>query len=384
MPCDFDRFIERRGTDSVKWHHCQDDVLPMWVADMDFRSPEPVIRALHERVEHGVFGYPTPPPELFEVIVERLERLYGWKVSPDALYFLPGVVTGLNLACHAFGSPGEGALIQTPVYGPFLYAPSHAGLICEQMPLTRQTDGYYTVDWDIFERSITPRTRLFLLCSPHNPVGRVFTRQELTRMAEICQAHDLLICSDEIHGDLVFRGHPQIPIASLSPEIEARTVTLIAPSKTFNIAGLHCSIAIIPNPDLRRRFTSATKGLVPGISLLSYVAGLAAYRDGGPWLQELLCYLEANRDLLVERVAHELPGVQMATPEGTYLAWLDCRQANLGERPSQFFLQQARVLLSDGTGYGPGGEGFVRFNFGCPRSMLTEALDRMAEALRNR
>jgi cystathionine beta-lyase len=381
MDCNFDRYIDRRGTECAKWQRYGDGVLPLWVADMDFASPEPVIRALRERVEHGVFGYPAEPPELRDVIVERMRRLYGWQVSPEWLVFLPGVVTGFNLACQALAEPGDGVLIQTPVYGPIIRAAEYARLSCDEMVLTLESDGRYTVDFERMEAAITPRTRLFLLCNPHNPVGRVFTRDELAHMAEICARHDLVICSDEIHCELLFSGSRHLPIATLSPEIEARTITLMAPSKTFNIAGLHCSVAIVPDDSLRRRMQSARRGLVGGVTIMGYTAALAAYREGQPWLDALLCYLEDNRNLVVDYVNKHLPGIRMACPEGTYLAWLDCRQAAIEGNAHEFFVREARVALNDGREFGRPGEGFVRLNFGCCRDMLVEALERMRGAL---
>ena len=384
MDCEFDTYIERRGTESEKWRHYGPDVLPLWVADMDFRAPEPVIRSLRERIEHGILGYPHEPPELRPVILERLERLYGWRVAPEALVFLPGVIRGFNLACQAFGRPGDGILVQTPVYPPMLDAPGCADMTRDEMELTRGADGRYTVDFDLMERTITPRTRVFLLCNPHNPVGRVFTREELAQMAEICLRHNVVICSDEIHCELLAQGHPHIPIATLSPEVAAQTITLMAPSKTFNIAGLHVSVAIIEDADLRDRFCAARRGLIPSLDVLGYVAGLAAYRDGQTWLDELLLYLEANRDLVYDEVQAHMPGITMSKPEGTYLAWLDCRAAQLPGTPHKFFLEQARVALNEGANFGRGGEGFVRLNFGCCRSLLRQALEQMKEALPRR
>lgn len=309
MTCDLDQPIDRRHTDSVKWSCYDQDVLPMWVADMDFCSPEPVVRALRERVAHGVFGYGTAPSELYEVVTERLLRLYNWHVSPEALIFLPGVVTGFNLTCRAVASPGEGVLVQTPVYYPILYAPANAGLACDEMELTRRPDGRYVIDFDLFEETITAQTRLFILCNPHNPVGRVFRRKELERMAELCLRHDMIICSDEIHCDLVFQSRQHLPIASLAPEIAERTITLMAPSKTYNIAGLKCSVAVVQNAELREKLNAAKKGLVPGVSVMGYTAALAAYLDGQTWLDEVLRYLEANRDfaLAVCRTGNNVP-----------------------------------------------------------------------------
>ena len=382
MPYDFDRVIDRRQTESNKWHRYAPDVLPLWVADMDFPSPEPVIRALRERVEHGFFGYGVEQPEFYEVITDRIRKRYGWRVAPEAIVHLPGVIPGFNLACRAFATPGDGLLLQTPVYPPILRAPANCGLTREEAELVRPADGRYVIDFDVFTSAIRERTRLFLLCNPHNPVGRAWERGELLRMAEICLERGLLICADEIHCDLMFSGHQHRPIASLDPEIERRTITLMAPSKTFNLAGLKSSIAIIPDAALRERFVAAQLDLVKAVNVLGYTATLAAYRDGQPWLDKLLGYLEANRDFVAEYVKTTLPGVEMCPPEATYLAWLDCRSARLPkDDPYTFFLERAKVALNDGAAFGRPGQGFVRLNFGCPRSILTEGLDRMQRAL---
>ena len=381
MVYDFDRLIDRRETDSVKWRQYGDGVLPMWVADMDFRSPEPVIQALAERVAHGVFGYGIEPEELRALLVERLERLYGWRVTPEAIVFLPGVVIGFRLACRAVAAPGDGVLVQTPVYPPILQAWRDTGLSRREMELTREADGHYSIDLEAFERAIDARTRIFILCNPHNPVGRVFREDELTRMAEICLRHGVTICSDEIHGDLIYAGYRHRPIASLAPEIAEHTVTLMAPSKTFNIAGLHCAFAVVPNPALRERLCAAQAGLVGHPNILDYTAAMAAYRHGQDWLDAVLAYLKGNRDAVVEYVRTRLPGIGVGVPEGTYLAWLDCRAAGIPGSPQKFFLERARVAMNEGAEFGSGGEGFVRLNFGCPRSLLIEALERMEAAL---
>lgn len=386
MAHDFNRVIDRRRFGSFKWRHCDDNVLPMWIADMDFMAPEPVIRALRQRVDHGVFGYGMEPPELRQVIVDRLQNRYNWQVSPEELVFLPGVMTGVNLACHALASPGDGVLVQTPGYDSILAAPANAGLTCDEMELTLRPDGHYAIDVDAFEGAITDRTRIFVLCNPHNPVGRVFQAQELEQMAEICLRHNLVICSDEIHCDIVYSGYHHLPIATLDPEIADRTITLMAPSKTYNTAGLQCAVAIIQNSELREVFVAAKKGLVGGCNIMGYVAALAAYRDGQPWLDEALRYLEANRDFTIQRINEGLPGIRMVKPEGTYLAWLDCRQSGIAHefhnvRFHKFFFQKSRVAVYNGAYFGRGGEGFVRLNFGCPRSILAKALNRMEEAL---
>ena len=380
MIYDFDAGPDRRATESEKWRAYPPDVLPLWVADMDFVSPEPVIRALRERVEHGVFGYPHEPPELREIIVARLADRYGWQIRLEDLVYIPGVIRGFNLACHTVAEPNGSVLVQTPVYPPMLSAAGTAGMTRQDAPLARDANGSYRIDWEVFDSAITDQTRLFILCNPHNPVGRVFRRDELTRMAETCLRRGVLICSDEIHCDLVYPGQRHIPIASLDPAIAQNTITLMAPSKTFNIAGLDCSFAIIQNAELRQRYQDAQRGLVGGIDVMGWTAALAAYRDGDAWLTQVLAYLEANRDFVYEFVEKELAGVVVTKLEATYLAWLDCRNAGVDE-PYKFFLNNARVALNDGKAFGPGGEGFVRLNFACSRSLLREALERMKTAL---
>lgn len=383
MIYDFDVVIDRIKSESVKWHRYEPDVLPLWVADMDFVCPEPVLRALQERVAHGVFGYPDVMPSLLDVVVQRLERLYGWHVEPEDLVFMPGVVRGFHLACHAFVNPSEAVLVQTPVYPPILRAAKTTGILHQEMELTQNADSSYDLDTDIFERAFNDQPRLFLLCNPHNPVGKVYCQDDLEKMAEVCLRHKVIICSDEIHAELLFSGQKHIPIAALDPEIARHTITLIAPSKTFNIAGLDCSLAVIQNPDLRKKYLDARKGLISGVNVLGLTAALAAYQYGDDWLQQVLHYLENNRNYLYEFVESECDGVEMSKPEGTYLAWLDCRQA--GERvsanPHKFFLEHARVALNDGLDFGPTGAGFVRLNFACPRQTLTSALYAMRDAL---
>jgi cystathionine beta-lyase len=384
MQTNFDTFPNRRASDSIKWHEYEEDVLPLWVADMDFLSPPAVIQALQERVNHGIFGYPQEPPELRQLIVARMAARYRWTIRPEEIVFLPGVIVGFNLACHTVAQPGGNVLIQTPVYPPILTTAKYAGMDRQENILVQKTDGSYEIDFDAFESAITAATRLFILCNPHNPVGRVFRPDELTRLAEICLRRGIPICSDEIHGDLVFPGHPHTPIASLSPEIAAQTITLMAPSKTFNIAGLECAFAIIPDESLRRRYRHAMQGLVSGVNLMGWIAATAAYRSSDEWLRELLITLEANRDFAVNFIQRELPGIKVAAPEGTFLAWLDCRETGLGPKPGEFFLKQARVALNDGEMFGTGGAGFVRLNFGCPRGILVDALERMKKAFNAR
>jgi cystathionine beta-lyase len=383
MAYDFDRVIDRRSTNSSKWRKYPADVLPLWVADMDFPSPEPVVRALRERVEHGVYGYGFEGPEFAEVFADRVQKRYGWPISPESVVLIPGVIPGFNVACRALTQPGDGLLMQLPVYPPILRAPGNHGLTRDEAPLARERDGRYVADLDAFRAAIHDRTRAFLLCNPHNPVGRVFTREELSGMAQICLERGLPIIADEIHCDLLYPGHRHVPIASLAPEIEQRTITLMAPSKTFNLAGLKVSVAVIPDAKLRERFTAARGDYVQAsVNILGYTAALAAYRDGQAWLDELMRYLEANRDYLADYVGKHLPGVSMNAPEGTYLAWLDCRSAGpAAADPYTFFLERAKVALNDGALFGRGGQGFVRLNFGSPRVLLTDGLERMRRAL---
>lgn len=382
MTYNFDSFPDRKITESVKWKEYDPDVLPMWVADMDFMSPEPVIRALRERVEHGVFGYPMESKELSRIIVDWVQKRHNWKISPEDIMLIPGVITGFNLVSHTVARPGENVIIQTPAYPPFLSVSKNVELGQCDCELIRDSSGQYMIDYDSFERAITPETRLFILCNPHNPTGRVFRKDELEKLAEICLRHNVLICSDEIHSDLIYKNNKHLPIASLSPEISKNAVTLIAPSKTFNIAGLAGSVGIIQNHELREKMCSSGKGLLGWVNLLGLTAMRAAYQEGEPWLEELLVYLEGNRDYMVDYLKTKMPTIKMGKPEGTYLAWLDCREAGIVGKPHEFFLKHARVAVNDGARFGCVGEGFVRMNFGCPRSMLKESLDRMSNALK--
>ncbi len=377
IPFDFDTVIDRRQTDSLKWERYRDrDILPLWVADMDFCSPPAVLKALRARVDHGVFGYTLPPRALVETVVGMLAEEFGWQVEPGWLVWLPGLVTGLNIACRAVGETGDGVLTMTPVYPPFLTAPGLSGRELLTVPLA-EADNRWTIDHAALAAAITPRTRLLLLCNPHNPVGRVFDRAELAGLAAIAAQHHLVVCADEIHNGLLLDpGQRHIPFATLGPEAAQRTITLIAPSKTFNLPGLGCSLAIIADRALRARFQNAMAGIVPHVNALGYTAALAAYRDSREWRSALLDYLRGNRRLVAEAVA-AMDGIAMAPIEATYLAWLDCRQAGIAD-PAGFF-EQAGVGLSDGREFD--GAGFVRLNFGCPRATLQTALARMRQAL---
>ena len=383
MNYDFDKVIDRKGTDSLKWTRYGDDVIPLWVADMDFPSAEPIVRALHHRIDHRIYGYTRAPQALRHVICSRLKTLYGWDIKGEDIIFLPGLVVGLNLATHVFSAPGEGILVQPPVYHHFISDTIHHGRVLNDPPLVQKKENY-EIDFSIFEKAITDRTRVFLLCNPHNPVGRVFRRDELEKMAEICLRRNVIICSDEIHCDLLYPGYRHIPMATLGAEVANHTVTLMAPSKTFNLAGLDFGFAIIQNPTLRRKWQAFSQGLIPGVNIMGHVAALAAFKEGQEWLDQVLQYLTANRDFLAHTLKEKLPEIRMTRMEGTYLAWLDCREAGIPGNPFEFFLREGKIALNDGSEFGRGGQGFVRLNFACPRKTLTEALDRMVFAMRRR
>ena len=376
-PFNFDSPVNRHGTASLKWDkYKESNIIPLWVADMDFVSPPAVIKALQERVNHGVFGYTVPPDALVATAQAMLKKQYAWEIEPEWLIWLPGLVCGLNVACRAVGKTGEGIFTFTPIYPPFITAPTLSGRSLVTARLLLHGDRWQ-MDLDEMERVITPTTRLLLLCNPHNPVGRVWSQTELEAVAALAEHHNLVICSDEIHSGLVLdEDKRHIPMAILSAEIAKRTITLNAPSKTYNIPGLGCSFAVISDQRLRRDFREAMNGIVPHVNLLGFTATQAAYQHGEQWRRDLLVYLRRNRDLVLQRVA-AMPGLRCTPVEATYLAWIDTRQTGI-EQPAQFF-EQAGVGLSDGAAFGL--PGFVRLNFGCRRALLAEALQRMQTAL---
>jgi cystathionine beta-lyase len=374
---DFDHPPDRRGSDSVKWgKYAGRDVLPMWVADMDFAAPPCVLDALHRRVDHGVFGYGSPPMSLAGAITEALERDHGWAIDPDWLVWLPGLVSGLNVVCRAIGEPGDQVLTAVPVYPPFLSAPRYSQRRVTTVDL-RRAESRWVWDFGRLERAVTPGSRLLMLCNPHNPVGRAFSRDELTSIAQIAERHDLVICSDEIHCGLVLDEEIRhIPIAMLGEAIAQRTITLMAPSKTWNIPGLGCAFAVVSNPKLRRQVLDAMHGIVPHANVLGYAATEAAYRDGEGWRRKLIEYLRVNADRVEQAIAG-MPGLSTCRVEATYLAWIDARPLALRD-PVRFF-EDAGVGLSNGADFGS--PGYLRLNFGCARSLLDLALQRMHDAV---
>ncbi|KOC87623.1 MalY/PatB family protein [Winslowiella iniecta] len=377
MAFNFDQWIDRRHSDSVKWHKYGDrDVLPLWIADSDFRSPDCIINALQQRIEHGVFGYGDTPHELMNIVTQRMAERYGWQVEADWLVFLPGIVSGLNLCVRAFTGVGQGTIAPTPIYPPF----RQAAKLAERTQLSLQMrleQGRWIMDLEAAAAQLSGNEKLLMLCNPHNPGGTVYRRQELEAQLAFAQRHDLIVCSDEIHCDLILEpGVQHIPFASLSEDAAQRSVTLLSPSKSFNIAGLGASLAIIPNKALRERFKRQRKGLVPDVDILALVAASAAWRDGQPWLDAQLDYLRANRDLLVERV-NAIAGLSLASPEGTYLGWINAQPLPVAS-PALFF-EKHGLGFSPGRDFGD--DGFVRFNFGCTRATLNEAISRMERAV---
>ena len=380
MKYNFDQIINRRESESIKWNLYDEDVLPLWVADTDFLSPPSIVSSLQERIDHGIFGYPLIQESTKETIQLWLLKKHNWKVNPDDIILIPGVIQGFNVTAKAYTNPGDSILVQTPAYHPFFHVAKNSNINLITSPLSRNSNGSYSVDLDHFQSFVTPETRVFILCNPQNPTGRAFSKSELLSMAEVCLNHNIIICSDEIHSDLVFSETKHIPIASLSEDISAITITLLSASKTFNIAGLKSSVVVITNPILRDRFVQAMNGFVGAVNLLGVVAMRSAFENGEDWLKKLLSYLEVNRDLLFDFVHNELPGVQMSKPESTYLGWLDCKDTEL-KNPAGFFLDQARVALNEGSWFGEDYSHFARLNFGCPKERLVIGLERMRTSL---
>ena len=401
MKYDFDQEINRKDTQSVKWGVIQDPdnpsrwnntddyfgenpMLPLWVADMDFPAPQPVVDALVRRAKHGIYGYTLRTEDYDAAVVDWMKRRHGWQIEPDWILTTPGVVPAVNLLIHTFVQPGENVLLQQPAYYPFFYAIENntARIVSSSLCL----DGdRYTMDFADFEKkAANPTTTLFILCSPHNPVGRVWTPDELTRVGEICLEHNVLVIADEIHADLVYKGVTFTPFATISESFAENAVVCTAPSKTFNLAGLHTSNIIISNPTLRRRFqkTLNSCGMGKWASPFGVVACETAYREGEPWLEQVMEYIEGNLDYLQQYIAAHIPGIRIIRPEGTYLVWLDCRGLGLDSQAlKRLMMEKARIFPDEGFIFGPEGDGFERINIACPRSILKEALERIQRAV---
>ena len=370
----------RRGT---KWTRYPPDVLPAWVADMDFDMVEPVRAGLARLMEANDLGYaPKLPasglPEAFAAFAAR--RFPGWEVAPERMVAIADIVQGIHLAIEAFTRSGDGVCTLTPVYPPFLQAVAETGRRLDRCTMVRG-QGRYEIDFDALRAAIDERTRLLLLCTPHNPLGRVFEREELEALARIAIERDLVVVADEIHADIVYRGSRHIPFASLGPEVEARTVTMTSATKSFNIAGLRCAVVLFGSDRLAERFNAWPERIRGAVSSFGMEATRIAWTECDEWLDALLAHLEGNRDFLHAFVAECLPGIRMVLPAATYLGWLDCREYGLEPDPYQWFLERARVGFNDGRDFGDGGEGHVRINFATSRSILAQVLERMEEAL---
>ncbi|MGC6424449.1 MAG: MalY/PatB family protein [Lentimonas sp.] len=379
---DFDSCPERSGYGSLKWEKYKGrDILPLWVADMDFVSAPEIIAGLQSRLDHPIFGYTVPFEAPIEAVIHYLERSHGYGARASWLNFLPGLVPAINLCCHAFTEPGDSVMTATPVYPPFISAPDYANRELIKVPLCLDRDDQWTLDFDAMEAAVKPNTKIFVLCSPHNPVGRVYTREELNKIGEFCVRHDLILISDEIHCDLVFdENKKHIVTATLSEAIAARTVTLMAPSKTYNLPGLACAFSVIEDSKLRLQFQKTIRGIITEVNCFGYAGCEAAYNHGEPWRQALLAYLRGNYALVYRFIKEEIPEITFRPMEATYLAWFDVKNLDL-ENPVKFF-EDHGVGLSDGVPFD--GHQHLRLNFGCPRSRLIEGLEKMKAALDKR
>ena len=390
MKYDFDTVINRKNTCSAKWDmvpvrfkDADADVLPMWVADMDFATAPPVVEALKEKAAAGIFGYPLRPKGYYDAVINWMADRHRWQIQKEWMTNSPGVVTALSLCVLTFTDPGDYVLVQPPVYYPFFRVIETNGRRIMENPL-RFEDGRYSMDLESLYKIKNPRIRMMIISSPHNPVGRVWTENELRKLGEYCVEKDIVLVSDEVHSDLIYKGYKHIPTASLSEEINRQTITCIAPSKTFNLAGLKSSVLIIADEKLRNRYNTTLGNLaLGGDNTFGLCALEAAYARGGEWLDELLAYLEENRRLLISFISEKIPEIKVIEPEGTYLVWLDCRGLKMDNAAlDAFFREKACLWLDDGPLFGNGGDGFQRMNIACPRSTLAEALRRIESAVR--
>ncbi len=393
MKYDFDRVRDRRNTDCVKWDYVQsifgsEDVIPMWVADMDFPVAQPIVEALKKRAEHPYYGYTRPGAGVIASVVERFQRKFDWKIKPEWIVFTPGVVSALSVGVRALTHSGDEVILQVPVYHPFFPAVTYSGCQIVNNGL-KLVNGRYEMDYNDLESKFIPkanipqhRVKAIILCNPHNPVGRLWNREELIRMGEVVIRHGAVVISDEIHCELLFKGYRHTPFASISEEFEQNCIVCMSPSKTFSLAGLEVSSIIIPNKKLRDDFTSIRAGILPGPNLFGYTAMEAAYRFGDDWLEQVLDYLQSNLDFLLDYFAKRIPEIKVIKPQGTYLVWLNCRELGKDDMALRSFMREkAKVGLDDGFVFGKGGSGFQRMNIACPRAILEEALQRIETAV---
>jgi len=383
----FDEPVNREGSGCIKYDLRKEtfgkcDVIPMWVADMDFLTPEFIVKALQERLNHNIYGYSLRSPQYYSSIISWHKRRHNWAIEKDWIIFTPGVVPALNMATLAFTNPGDSVIVQPPVYFPFFSAVESHGRKLIYNRLAETADGW-RMDFDALEKSIENNTKMLILSNPHNPVGRAWTREELVKITEICLRHNLLILSDEIHCDLVLPGYTHVPVASLSPETAERTMTCIAPSKTFNLAGMSTSSIIIANPALRKEFRKITDGLhISNGNIFGTIASEAAYTSGDQWLDELLTYIDGNIEFTVDYLGKMLPEIIPSVTEATYMIWLDCRKLGMnGSELMNFFVNRAGIGMNEGSSFGPGGEGFMRMNVATTRAVLKRALENIERAV---
>lgn len=389
MKYNFDEEINRFNTSSVKWDEVDtifngENLLPMWVADMDFKVPEPVIEAIKQRAEHGIFGYTARNDSYYEAIINWMQRRHNWKVEKDWICHAPGVVPALGMIVRTFTKPGDKIIIQSPVYYPFTNVVEKNERVIVQNPL-KYEDGKYVMDFEDLESKFDHDVKMIIISSPHNPVGRVWTKEELTQLGDICLKHNILVVSDEIHFDLILKGHSHTPFASISEEFAQNSIICTAPSKTFNLAGLQTSNIIIPNKNIREKFTNTLESLFIGMtSTFGLVATESAYRYGDEWLDQLLVYLQKNLEFLTDYINRNIPELKVIPTEGTYLVWIDCRELGLEAKELEHLMQkEARVALDEGYIFGKSGEGFTRMNIACPRSILEEGLKRIEKAVKS-
>ncbi len=390
MKYNFDEIIDRTNYHSVKWDELgkkfnadAKDVLPMWIADMEFRSPQPVIDAIENAALHGIYGYTSRPSSYYQAIVGWMEKRHNWKIKEDWIAYSPGVVPALSLIVRAFCQPGDKVIIQPPVYYPFFGVIENNGCNILKNPL-KLKNGRYIMDFEDLERKVDDsRTKILIFCSPHNPVGRVWQKEEISRLGEICLKNEVIVISDEIHADILFEGYKHTPFASISQEFAQNSITCTAPSKTFNLAGLQTSSIIIPNKKCYKIYDNILNSFeLSENNVFGLVALEAAYRDGEEWLEQLLSYLNENLIFLMKYFKERIPKIKVIKPEGTYLVWLDCRQLGLNTKElNAFMIKKAKVALDDGYWFGIEGEGFMRINIACPRSFLKEGLKRIERAV---
>ena len=388
MKYDFDRVVDRENTGALKHDVLEEryghaDLLPLWVADMDFETPPFIVDAMKERMNHPVFGYTVEPPEYRPSVIRWVKERHGWDIKREWIAYIPGIVKGIGLAINRFTNPGDKIIIQPPVYHPFRMVPEGNGREVVNNPLIEKENGYYKMDFDHLEKIIDEKCKMLILSNPHNPAGIVWSREELARLAEICHRHGILVISDEIHSDMALTGHRHVPFATVSPEAASCSITFAAPSKTFNIAGIVSSYSIVPNDEIREKYYGwLNANELDEAPIFPPIATVAAYTHGKEWMEQMLAYVEKNIEYVVEYCRENIPQIKPLKPQASFLVWLDCRALGLPqEKLVELFVEKAKLALNDGAMFGPGGEGFMRLNVGTPRSVLAEAMSRIQKAV---